>query len=56
MDVETKIREFAKKRGVKDEDFPAFRETLLTGLKQMGLDEKEIDVEKYKKAAKEAKP
>ena len=53
MDLEEQIRKFAQKRGVKEEDFPAFRDKLLTGLKQMGLDEKEIDLEKYKKAAKE---
>jgi hypothetical protein len=52
MDIEEKIRQFAKARKVSPEDFPAFREKILVGLKGMGLSTTEIDLNKYKEVAK----
>jgi hypothetical protein len=54
MDIEQAIRMFAKAKRVKLHEFPAFRQRILDGLVKMGLPKDSIDLEAYKKKAKEA--
>jgi len=53
MDIEIYIRKYAKWKRVKPEDFPAFREKVLEGLKKMGLATDSIDIDKYKEMVKD---
>ena len=55
MDIEEKIRAYAKHMRIKPEDFPAFREKVLEGLKKMGLSTGDIDIEQYKKVIKDGR-
>jgi hypothetical protein len=48
VDIEKMIRQYAKARRVSPEDFPAFREKVLVGLKGMGLSTTRIELNKYK--------
>ena len=55
MNVEDWIKSFAKKKRIEAKDFPAFREKILFGLRQLKLSDKEIDLEKYKEVVKSQK-
>ena len=55
MDIEEKIKAFAKARRINPEEYESFKDKVLTGLRQMGLSDKEIDIEKYKEVVKSQK-
>ena len=52
MDINDQIKAFAKSKRIKPEDFPAFRDKLLNGLRTLKLSTTEIELEKYKSIAK----
>ena len=52
MDINDQIQAFAKSRRIKPEDFPAFRDKILNGLRTLKLNPREIELEKYKAIAK----
>jgi predicted transcriptional regulator len=51
-DIDEKIIAFAKQRRIKPEKFKEFRDSILNGLKSMGLRTDKIDLEKFKAIAK----
>ena len=52
IDINDQIKAFAKSKRIKPEDFPAFRDKILNGLRVLKLSTTEINVEKYKEIAK----
>lgn len=53
LDIEELIYGYAKQQRIKKKDYPAFRLKLLASLKKYNIDTKSIDIEKYKKMARE---
>jgi hypothetical protein len=51
MDINQQITAFARQRRIKPEDFPAFRDKLLNGLRILKLRTDTIELEKYKAIA-----
>ena len=52
MDINDQIKAFAKSKRIKPEDFPAFRDKVLNGLRTLKLRTDTIELEKYKAIAK----
>jgi hypothetical protein len=53
IDIETLIKAFAKARRIKPSEFKQFREQILNGMKAIGLDTKEVDMNKFNEIAKQ---
>jgi hypothetical protein len=53
IDIEKMIVMFAKYKRIKKEDMPEFRATIMRGLDKMGLGNKAIDLDKYKKVVRD---
>ena len=53
MNIEEAIEKFAKYKRIPKEEYPAFRERIREGLWKLGLTSEEIDLEAFKKVAKE---
>lgn len=51
MEIEPQLRAFAKKRGIKEEDYETFKANILKGLSAMKLRTDKIEVEKFKAIA-----
>lgn len=51
-DIDDKIAAFAKQRRIRPEDFKAFRDSILNGLRKMGLRTDVIELDKFKEIAK----
>lgn len=49
MDIDQQIAAFARQRRIKPEDFQAFRDNILNGLRMMKLRTDTIEIEKFKK-------
>ena len=53
VEIEKMIRQYAKAKRIKPEDYEAFRLKLIASLKAAGLPTDKIDLQQYKKIAKE---
>lgn len=51
-DIDDKIAAFAKQRRIRPEDFKAFRDSILNGLRSMRLRTDRIEMDKFKEIAK----
>lgn len=51
IDIDQQIQAFAKQRRIRPEDFQAFRDSILNGLRMMKLRTDTIELEKFKKIA-----
>lgn len=51
-DIDDKISEFAKKRKIKPEEFQQFRDSILNGMRTLGLRTDTIELDKFKEIAK----
>jgi hypothetical protein len=51
IDINEQIQAFAKSKRIKPEDFPAFRDKILNGLRTLKLRTDTIELEKYKAIA-----
>ena len=52
INLDEQIRAYAKKSGVKEKDYEHFRELVIKGLKDMGISDESIEVDRYKELVK----